>query len=519
MLNPSSNHLRLHIEDPWVARTGLDLPAWRPLQKAYLELTGWQLDCTPGSLPARSEPIATLPELFGTQEGALHRQRVNDQPDLSVREQAARDLAQGLAGVLIELQTTRLALQHREAELATAIPVVARPHESSDFNHRLQAVLRGTVEGLGGQAAALYLLDDTTSELKLRAQWGLSSLRFLEPARPLRGAVADLEALTGHAVVLEDTQQLPHWNVPEAFASAVCVPVSSPDTLLGTLWFFADQVRDYRSEETQLLEIIAGRLAAELERRVLIDEAAQSQQARDQAAQVIAWHHDRSRPSPPLVEGWQVAGVTVTAGRPRGDFHLWRLGDQDELWLASAAVGGPPVKSMLGATLLQGAMQASLLHPDSPRRIVQGLNDVLWTGAAGGDGSSVFCGRLDPASGQIDYATAGATDAYILRPHGWEPIVVDGLALGNDPAWDGPNYHQEIHPGDILLVFSDRHLTRSDHPTDVDTTCLAEALLRHMHLSARNLAEMASQLISQQCADAWARSVLIVKRTDSSATR
>ena len=131
--------------------------------------------------------------------------------------------------------------------MATAVPVIARRSEGADFNHRLQAILRGTVEGLHGRAAALYLLDDTTSELKLRSHWGLSSLRFLEAARPLRGAVADLEALTGHAVVIEDTRLFTHWNVPEAFASAVCVPVSSPDALLGTLWFFGDQVRDFAS--------------------------------------------------------------------------------------------------------------------------------------------------------------------------------------------------------------------------------------------------------------------------------
>ena len=99
---------------------------------------------------------------------------------------------------------------------------------------------------------AAYLLDDATKQLKLRSCWGLPKSRFLDPPRPLRGAAADLEALVGHAVVLEDTSFLPHWKVPEEFRSAVCVPISSPTFPFGTLWMFCDQPRDFSVAETQL---------------------------------------------------------------------------------------------------------------------------------------------------------------------------------------------------------------------------------------------------------------------------
>ena len=225
-----------------------------------------------------------------------------------------------------ELQDTRQQLRHREIELATSIPVIGRLDDAADFNHRMQAILRGTVEGLEGAAAGLYLLDDETTELKLRLQWGLRSRALQEPARPLHGAVADLEALTGHAVVLEDTQLFAHWNVPEKFGSAVCVPVSSPDTLLGTFWFFADDVRDYTDGETQLLEIIAGRLAAELERRILIRDAVGAKPIRNQGEALVHWHEERSRLAAPVLDNWQVSGALVNSEQPRGDFHSWRFG-------------------------------------------------------------------------------------------------------------------------------------------------------------------------------------------------
>src|SRR5690606_4767315 len=114
------------------------------------------------------------------------------------------------------------------------VPVAARPDEPRHLAQRLEGALQAAVDAVGGHAAALYLLDEGTSELKLRACHNLPATRLVEAPRPLRGAIADLEALLGHAVVIEDTALLPHWRCPEAFPAAVCVPVSSPSTPLGT---------------------------------------------------------------------------------------------------------------------------------------------------------------------------------------------------------------------------------------------------------------------------------------------
>ncbi len=318
--------------------------------------------------------------------------------------------------------------------------------------------------------------------------------------------------MTGHAVVIEDTREFTHWNVPEAFASAVCVPVSSPDTLLGTLWLFADQIRDYGSEETQLLEIIAGRIAVELERRVLVQEATQNARHRETSEELSAWHRERQVQSPPLIDGWQVAAATVYEGAVCGDFVTWQLGCRDQLLLAGASILGALPRSTMSATLLQGAVQAVLRQSLSPLAMMNILNDVLWSGTPGGESASTFVGTLDPASGRLDYATSGSTDAYILRPHGWEPIAEDAVPLGQDADWDGLTHQQEVHAGDVLLVVTDRHLSRRESNPAFDTTALAETLLRHVHLSARDLADLAVQRIQKQSADPWARSILVVKR-------
>ena len=505
-----TNRLKLHIEEATNIKTDIDLPAWDTLQTALRDVAGWQLDCVRGNqVPARATTLATLPNLYGDDAGELVCQ-----PTDADGVPTDGDFAHAIGHLLRVLQETRVTLRQRELELATAIPVIGKSEAITDFDHRIQAILRGTVDGLQGHAAALYLLDDTTSGLKLRAHWGLSCLRFLEPARPLRGSVADLEALTGHAVVLEDTRDFGHWNVPEAFQSAVCVPVSSPDTLLGTLWFFANEVRDYHSRETQLLEIVAGRLAAELEQRVLIREAAAASRHRNVGQDLVEWHQERAVQAPPLVEGWQIAAQLVDPSHPRGDFHSWRLHPDQHLTFTSAAVNGSSPRSLATASLLQGAVRALTLSNESPSRVTAKLNDVLWSSGPGCDAVSLCCGSVDLHSGSLVYTMGGSTDGYILRPHGWEPIAVDSIPLGQDPDWVFENDHLSIQPGDVLLVISDRHLAPTDEPDVMNTTSLAETLLRHIHLSASELVEMATELIRKQCPEPWSRSILVIKRDE-----
>ena len=65
-----------------------------------------------------------------------------------------------------------------------------------------------------------------------------------------------------------DTRQLEHWNIPEEFPTAVCIPVSTATMPLGTLWLFSNQSRDFSEKETNVIEVVAGRVAVELEREV-----------------------------------------------------------------------------------------------------------------------------------------------------------------------------------------------------------------------------------------------------------
>ena len=201
MTKKTAAHLKLHVEDlppsaPTLAEE--ELPEFGALCRAFEQTTGWQLrheSAQSGLGESWSAPIhgggrlVMSPGLASTS---------NSQPAVELSQ--ARPLALALAGILGEMNRLRRALWEREAELAAGVPVSSRPDEEPHLAERLESVLKGGAEAVGCPAAALYLLDETTSSLKLRAAYGLPQERLLAPARPLRGSVADLEALVGHAV-------------------------------------------------------------------------------------------------------------------------------------------------------------------------------------------------------------------------------------------------------------------------------------------------------------------------------
>lgn len=188
-----------------------------------------------------------------------------------MEEVSVTKLAKGLAATVNE--TYRLVYVLRENRLRQAVRVL-HPEVRTVPKEKLLAgpirkILKDGARLIACQAASLYLLDQETTLLKLSACWGLPDDRLTESARPLKFARADLEALLGNAVILNEEHLTDYWKIPETFATSLCIPVASNDTILGTVWFFSDCRRQFTIPEMAIIEMIAGRLTAELEKMAI----------------------------------------------------------------------------------------------------------------------------------------------------------------------------------------------------------------------------------------------------------
>ena len=285
-------------------------------------------------------------------------------------------------------------------------------YDAKQLTALLTAVLKAGAQACEAQAAALYTLDEGTTELQLRAAWGLPAARLMQPARPLEGAIADLEALLGHAVALERASSFGPWRVPEKYPAALCVPVSTTSNPLGTLWFFSDRERDFTDNHTNLAEMTAGRIAADLDRAMLI---ASRVEATETARQIDAARRSQQcqlpQPIRLIEEGWELAGHCRSASELGGAFYDWHWLPGDALAVTIGEASQTGIAGALSAATIRSAVRTLTEQGLSPGDVLSKLNRSLWFTSAGDETATLVFGIIELSSGRIRYSWAGQPSA------------------------------------------------------------------------------------------------------------
>jgi phosphoserine phosphatase RsbU/P len=502
--------LKLYTEQPpKPVRSPIETVASLPrLMQAFQAASGWALRCA-GTKSQRANPKLEISDPPSDQRPSSSK--VSPPP---VPRSSAATLATRIGDLLGELLDTRRALREREAELAAGVPMVPHREEEKHLAERLEAALRAGALGIGCDAAALYLLDEGTTELKLRSSWGLPFDRLTAPARPLQGALADLEALLGHAVVVNDDALMAAWNVPEDFPAAVCVPLSSPTTLLGTLWVFSNEHRDFNDRETNIVEVVAGRVAADLEREMLLRAGVDGANLQKQVAAAERLQTGGLPTIAPLLDGWDVAGRTAQAQSIGGAMHDWFCLPDGLLAVAVGRAAEQGVAGALTAAALKTALRSHARHHCQADHVLAQAHRTLWMGSAGDQHATAFLGLVDTPTGHVSGASAGRPSMLLLQSDRWRSLDRCSMLLGAGPEAEFEQFSIQLQPGDALVVFTDSFSDAAD-PCDraAGQTEVAQALQGRLDLSAAELVAAAEAVLeTNRTPERVDRSILVVKR-------
>ena len=496
MTHAIPEYLKLHIEEtpilPDLQTAAQD--ELTTLSGAFLEATGWSIEyldsnqnvSSTANCPSdQSTSSSTQVPVLGSEQQLLGKFLIRPGKSQQVDShatslQAAKQLVTAIGGLVSTLEQARETVWKQEAHLATGIPVGVLRDEETHLAARLEAILRCGAEAVGCQAAAAYLLDDDTSYLKLRSCWGLPQERLLDPPRPLPGAAADLEALMGHAIILKDSSCMPDWLSPEAFKAAVCVPISSPTVPLGTLWVLSDRARTFDQQQSNLVELVAGRVAVELEREVLLHQQVESHRQDRQWQHALAWQENRLPKNSPLLNNWQIAANTNQADHIGGDFYDWNIFSDNRLALVVGDASGSMVESALTAATVQASLRAHMESIPHAGVLLNHINRLLWTGCTGDQFASLFYAEIDPQTGKLQYSAVGEVCGILLSASGFRWLSVNPLALGTQETSEYKTVIEQMHPGDTLILLSEGLLAvHQQHDNQVIQDSL-ETLLGNM---------------------------------------
>lgn len=495
MATPTPSYLQLYSE-PRPTSSGRFGDFWPGLDKlcrAFEQATGWPLQCSPETTAARQSGILwSAPASQEADCEQLHVAVASTEGPPSVQMQielpTAVELAGAIGHLLSDLARTRQALWKREAELAAGIPLSPRTGEPH-LAQRLQAALRAAAEAAGCDAAALYLVDETTSYLKLRSVWGLPQERLLLPPRDMQQCPADLEALLGHAIVLDDAAAQPEWQSPEPFAAAVCVPLSSATTPLGTLWVFGDLARSFSDHEVNMVEIVAGRIAAELEREMLATAGADANRLKRQIASAER-AQDRNLPHiSPVSERWQIVGWTQSTGELNGEFYDWLMRDDESLALVVGNSRQEAIEGALSAGSLRAAVRAHLHYADDPAAVLRQVSESFFSGSPGDATAGLFLALADAQAPTVRLAAAGCPSVWKVTSSGGKELTNASPPIGAEPLTQYAIVEQRLSPGELIVVLSEGAVKLLEAPAMGDGE-LMELLAAHLDQPAGVLVEL-----------------------------
>jgi hypothetical protein len=305
-----------------------------------------------------------------------------------------------------------------------------------------------------------------------------------------------------------------YWKVPEtAFASCVCVPVSNPSMPLGTLWTFCTEPREFSDPQTNILEVVAGRLAADLEREVLVGEALS---AREQTRQIAALERSQQEQLPriaPLVDGWETAAHADHSGQIGGTFYDWySAGESVGVLAADPLQHG--LEGAMTASALRAAARALGPEHDEPQFLLERANSILWTGAGGNACSGMFHALVGPNSHTLSFSTAGPMRVLAVSSDGCTSLARPTMALGLHEQWRASAQRRKFRPRELLLAYGTSFLCDTDELilAALDER-LAGALEPHLGRSAQKLVEIAGEVLrSHPAIEASDRVVVVIKR-------
>ncbi|WP_237538430.1 SpoIIE family protein phosphatase [Streptomyces sp. SID486] len=266
---------------------------------------------------------------------------------------------------------------------------------------------------------------------------------------------------------------------PVAGDTGAGVLLEHPDGPLA-LWIDLGVHRPFTSEDQLLLSLLAGHLAQGLVRAHQIDQ---------QRETAIALQRAILGPAS-LPEGFAVRYEPAT--RPLevgGDWY-------DTVALADGRIGivvgdcvgrGLEAASVMGQ--LRSACRALLLMDPSPCRTLMAL-DRFAASVPGAMCTTVFCGVLDPGTGQLTYSSAGHPPGIVAHPDGTIRLLDEGrsLPLAVRPGRERPEAACALPARATLLLYTDGLVERRRRPLSDGIDQASEAVLEGRDVPVDTLA-------------------------------
>jgi phosphoserine phosphatase RsbU/P len=342
-----------------------------------------------------------------------------------------------------------------------------------ELAERLLRTLRGVLET---DSATLLLVDRSGTELVEHSTVGVET-GGPSVTIPIGEGIAGTIASTAAPLVADDVrtyEAVRHW-LTDTMSSLMGAPLVYRGEVKGVVHVATKDPRRFSTDDVEVLELAANRIASALERASLTD---------GRSAMARALQRSLMPETLPQIEGVELAALY----RPfspndeiGGDFYeVFPHGDGSwGIAVGDASGKGPGAAAVMG--LAAHTMPALARYESRPSAVLSALNDALLR--AQRVTSERFCTvcemRIRPGADhlRVTVCLAGHPLPYLVRADGsTEQVGVPGTILGS---FEDPTLHDvaiDLVTGDSLVAYTDGLIERRDLGLEAGERRLSEFL-------------------------------------------
>jgi sigma-B regulation protein RsbU (phosphoserine phosphatase) len=244
-------------------------------------------------------------------------------------------------------------------------------------------------------------------------------------------------------------------------STELLVPLPGRNRLAGVIALGPKRSEEpYTKTDRQLLQTIASQTGLALENAELLKNLTTEITQRERFSREIEIAREvQERLFPqvyPKVPGIDLAGFCRPAQAVGGDYYDFFVLNDGRLALALGDISGKGIS----AALLMAGLRASLrsiasLQQSDLASLIRHVNNLVYESSTNNRYATFFYAEYDPFTHLLTYVNAGHNPPYILRGNRAIPLEATGMVVGLLPDAEYAQATIPMHPGDVLLAFTD----------------------------------------------------------------
>jgi serine phosphatase RsbU (regulator of sigma subunit)/anti-sigma regulatory factor (Ser/Thr protein kinase) len=407
-------------------------------------------------LVGREGPLGLLTLSFG-------ERRPRRDEDRALLATIGRQSGQALerARLYDDEQTARTASQRANERLRALEAVAQAGLQARTLDELIESLLPLLRDLFGADRAALLLVDEAGTELRMRAAVGLDEAVARGVRIPIGRGIAGSIAASGTAVRIDDVDAAQPVGYLRRFGgSLIGVPLRVDERVMGVLHITSDRKAAFEDRDVRLLALAGDRFALALERMSLYEREHHT---------AVTLQRSVLPDEMPELEGVRLAARYVpgsTGVRVGGDWYDAIDLGRGRLGIAVGDVVGKGVLAAATMAQLRNALRVYATEGLKPSTVLAKLNRLA--DATGPSFATVLYAVVDTSTHTCRFASAGHPPPLLVRPDGSTEYLEGGRAIPIGVHGD-VEYRQdvvELEPGDALLLYTDGLVERRGSTLD-----------------------------------------------------